>query len=104
MTRQSDTRTARLRYAPRRGLSRDEAALYVGVGVTKFDEMVKDGRMPHPKPIDGRVVWDIRALDHAWDKLPGSDTPGARVHFITTGGNPNNNAEDDEDDWKDVVA
>jgi excisionase family DNA binding protein len=30
-------------------MSRDEAARYVGVGATKFDEMVQDGRMPRPK-------------------------------------------------------
>jgi excisionase family DNA binding protein len=41
-------------YAPR-GLSRDEAARYIGVGTTKFDEMVADGRMPRPKRIDGRT-------------------------------------------------
>jgi excisionase family DNA binding protein len=35
-------------YAPR-GMSRDEAARYVGVGATKFDEMVKDRRMPRPQ-------------------------------------------------------
>jgi len=27
-------------------MSRDEAARYVGVGATKFDEMVADGRKP----------------------------------------------------------
>ena len=65
-------------YAPR-GLSRDEAARYVGVGVTKFDEMVADGRMPRPKRIDKRVVWDRLkieaavsdledAVDNAWDR------------------------------------
>ena len=32
---------------PKRGLSRAEAAHYVGVGTSKFDEMVKDGRMPN---------------------------------------------------------
>ena len=41
-----------------RGLSRGQAAEYIGVGVTKFDEMVDDGRMPRPKRIDGRLVWD----------------------------------------------
>src|SRR2546430_1301511 len=29
----------------RRGLSRDEAAIYIGVSAAKFDEMVADGRM-----------------------------------------------------------
>lgn len=57
----------------RRGLHRAEAAAYVGVGDSKFDAMVADGRMPKPKQIDGRRVWDVRALDRAFDLLPGGD-------------------------------
>ncbi len=57
-----------------RGLSREEAARYVGVGATKFDEMVKDGRMPKPKRVDGRVVWDRAALDLAFSDLPDEST------------------------------
>jgi predicted DNA-binding transcriptional regulator AlpA len=56
-------------YAPR-GLAREEAARYVGIGATKFDEMVKDGRMPKPKRIDGRVVWDRVKLDAFFTDLP----------------------------------
>ena len=52
-----------------RGLSRGQAAEYIGVGVTKFDEMVDDGRMPRPKRIDGRLVWDRVKLDAAFDEL-----------------------------------
>jgi hypothetical protein len=37
--------------------------------VTKFDEMVGDGRMPRPKRIDGRTVWDRIKLDEAFDAL-----------------------------------
>jgi excisionase family DNA binding protein len=48
------TRIDSLAYPPR-GLSRDEAARYVGVGATKFEEMVADGRMPRPKRVDGRA-------------------------------------------------
>lgn len=65
---------------PPRGLSREEAAAYVGVGVTKFDAMVTDGRMPHPKKIDGRRVWDRHRLDSAFAALPtegGDDNEGA---------------------------
>jgi len=54
---------------PPRGLSREEAARYVGVGVSKFDEMVADGRMPRPKRIDGRVVWDRLRIDAAFTDL-----------------------------------
>lgn len=59
-----------LSLAPR-GLSRTQAAEYIGIGVTKFDELVGDGRMPRPKRIDGRTVWDRMQLDAAFMALPG---------------------------------
>lgn len=68
---------------PPRGMSRHEAARYVGVGATKFDELVKDGRMPKPKRIDGRVVWDRIALDAAFSDLP-SDGPN-RIDELLSG-------------------
>ena len=52
-----------------RGLSREKAAQYIGIGTSKFDEMVKDGRMPSPKTINSRVVWDRHRLDAAFDDL-----------------------------------
>ncbi len=54
---------------PPRGLSRVQAAEYVGIGATKFDEMVSDGRMPKPKRIDGRTIWDRIKLDEAFAAL-----------------------------------
>jgi excisionase family DNA binding protein len=51
-------------------MSRDEAARYVGVGVTKFAEMVADGRMPRPKRVDGRVIWDRLRVEAAFTDLP----------------------------------
>jgi excisionase family DNA binding protein len=68
---------------PPRGLSREEAARYVGVGTTKFDEMVKDGRMPKPKRVDGRTVWDRIALDAAFTDLP--DEGGNRIDQLLQG-------------------
>jgi predicted DNA-binding transcriptional regulator AlpA len=62
----SDTRPV-----PRRGLSREEAAMYVGISPSKFDELVVDGRMPQPVKIDSRKLWDIRRLDLAFDALSG---------------------------------
>lgn len=58
---------------PPRGVSRETAAQYIGVGVSKFDQMVLDGRMPAPKRIDGRKVWDRDALDLAFFALPSDD-------------------------------
>ena len=45
--------------------------------------MVKDGRMPGPKRIDARTVWDRLRLDEAFEALPDSE-----------GGNP----------WDEVAA
>ena len=58
---------------PPRGLSRVQAAAYVGIGPTKFDEMVADGRMPRPKRIDSRCVWDRVRLDEAFAALDGGE-------------------------------
>lgn len=58
---------------PPRGLSRDEAARYIGVSSTLFDEMVADGRMPRPKRANTRTLWDRIALDAAFSDLPGGD-------------------------------
>ena len=56
-----------------RGLKREQAAHYVGVGASLFDEMVTDGRMPPPKRINARVVWDRYQLDEAFEALPGDE-------------------------------
>jgi predicted DNA-binding transcriptional regulator AlpA len=69
------------RPVPRRGLSRVEAAMYIGISVSKFDELVHDGRMPNPKRIDGRKVWDVRALDLAFDLLPGDNGQASKNSF-----------------------
>ena len=55
---------------PPRGLARDAAAEYVGVCASTLDKMVSDGRMPKPRKINSRNVWDVRALDAAFDRLP----------------------------------
>ncbi|MFZ4807191.1 MAG: hypothetical protein ACOYLQ_08025 [Hyphomicrobiaceae bacterium] len=59
-------------HAPR-GLARECAAAYVGVSATLFDEMVSDGRMPTPRVVGARRIWDLRALDKAFERLPGQD-------------------------------
>lgn len=58
------------RSLPPRGLSRVQAAAYIGVSPSLFDEMVRDGRMPKPKTINSRKVWDKEKLDDAFAALP----------------------------------
>jgi predicted DNA-binding transcriptional regulator AlpA len=55
---------------PPRWMRRLEAARWVGMSPTKFDQLVKDGRLPAPKTIDGLVLWDRYRLDAALELLP----------------------------------
>lgn len=74
---------ASLRPVPRRGLSREESALYLGISPSKFDQMREDGRVGPSKLIDGRKVWDVRHLDEVFESLP--------------------NENDDDGGWKSAV-
>jgi predicted DNA-binding transcriptional regulator AlpA len=51
-------------------LKREQAAAYLSLSATKFDQLVHDGRMPPPRVIDRRKAWDVRELDAAVDDLP----------------------------------
>lgn len=53
-----------------RGLNRVKSAAYVGISPSLFDQMGSDGRMPQPKRINTRTVWDRRELDDCFDALP----------------------------------
>ena len=52
------------------GLSRAEAAEYIGVSTSLFDELVADGRMPPAKQINSRKVWMRPRLEKAFAELP----------------------------------
>lgn len=76
------------------GLNRKQAAAYIGISPTLFDQLVADGRMPCPIEINKRRIWDraeveksFRALKNAGDDALGSDQDD----------NP-------ESDWEDAVA
>jgi len=65
MSRHRDTQP----YLPL-GLSQNEAAEYIGVGKTTFGEMVVDGRMPHPRIVGRRRVFDSEEVRLALKNLP----------------------------------
>lgn len=41
--------------------------------------MVSDGDMPSPKRIRGRVIWDLREVDRAFEALSDGNGPYARA-------------------------
>lgn len=65
---------------PPRGLSRAEAAAWIGVSPSLFDQLVDDGRMPEPKRINARVVWDRVKLDAAFSELPDNEADAAPLN------------------------
>jgi hypothetical protein len=52
------------------GLPRTEAAEYIGVSTSLFDELVADGRMPPAKQINSQKVWMRPRLEKAFAELP----------------------------------
>ncbi len=58
------------RHVPRRGLSRTEAATYLGISPSKFDELRKANRIAPPKVLDGRLIFTVERLDEFIDALP----------------------------------
>jgi predicted DNA-binding transcriptional regulator AlpA len=77
--------TLALPFIPR-GLSRVEAARYIGVSPGTFDKLVGEGTMPKPKQIRARRVWDREAIDLAFANLDGgaddSDEPNDFDHVL----------------------
>jgi excisionase family DNA binding protein len=62
-----------------RGLSREQAAAYIGVSPVMFDTMVSDGRMPAPRLAGRRRIWDRAELDTAFSELPRDTTSAPRA-------------------------
>jgi hypothetical protein len=66
-----------------RGMRADYTAAYLGMGKTKFLELVDKGAMPPAVVIDGMKVWDRLDLDSAFDaaKEAAEDSPSGRNSF-----------------------
>lgn len=52
------------------GLGQADAAAAIGISTTKFRALVDDGRMPKPRRIDSRLLWDADELRDAFKALP----------------------------------
>lgn len=52
------------------GLGEAEAAAAIGISATKFRQLVVEGRMPSPRRIDGRLVYDVDELRTAFKAMP----------------------------------
>jgi predicted DNA-binding transcriptional regulator AlpA len=58
-----------------RGLRVQDAARYVGVSESTFENWVKSGLMPQGFTVDRIRLWDARDVDYAFDMLKGQNEP-----------------------------
>jgi len=72
------------------GLPEPEAAAAIGISQRKFRDLVADKRIPRPRRIDGRLVWDVDELHAAFKEFP-HDGPD---EHLPAGG---------DDGWDDVL-
>jgi predicted DNA-binding transcriptional regulator AlpA len=63
-----------------RGLRADDAAAYLGMGKTKFLELVDRGAIPRAVTIDSIKIWDRLDLDAVIDAAK-EDTPAENNSF-----------------------
>lgn len=54
----------------RRGLTEEEAAVYLSISPSFFRTLVTDGKMPRPRILGSRRIWDVDDLDAAFKDLP----------------------------------
>lgn len=52
------------------GLRRPDAAAYLGISPSTFDEWVESRLMPRPRRVGGVVVWDREELADAFRAIP----------------------------------
>jgi hypothetical protein len=67
------------------GLGEVEAAAAIGISASKFRNLVHEKRMPSPRRLDGRNIWDVDELRAAFKALPHVDD------------------DNEADSWADVV-
>ena len=56
-----------------RALRADRACDYLGMGKSKFLDLVSQGRLPKAVRIDGITTWDRLELDAAYDAMKQDD-------------------------------
>jgi predicted DNA-binding transcriptional regulator AlpA len=59
-------------------VSRETAAELLGISAGTFDKLVKAGKLPEPREVESRILWDSAEIRAAWRAMPrrGQQPPG----------------------------
>lgn len=52
------------------GVSRVKAAALIDISESHFDKLVMLGKMPQPRLVQGRLIWDVMEVAEAFRALP----------------------------------
>ncbi|WP_206073333.1 helix-turn-helix transcriptional regulator [Mesorhizobium wenxiniae] len=70
------------------GINREQAAALIGIGTSLFDRLVAAGKMPEPRTIAGRLIWDVEEVAAAFRALPHRSEPIVPLDGTHGGVNP----------------
>jgi len=70
------------------GISREQAAAYIGVSATLFDRLINEGIMPDARMLHGRLVWDVTEVAAAFRAIPHRSEPARPLDGQGQGDNP----------------
>jgi predicted DNA-binding transcriptional regulator AlpA len=56
-------------------VSRETGAELIGISPNHFDKLVKEGRLPAPREVGGRILWDSEEIRAAWRAMPRRGQP-----------------------------
>ncbi len=72
------------------GISREQAAAFIGISPSLLDRAVDAGTMPRPRLVFGRNVWDVDELIASFKAMPhkGGDDGDDEPEQQTRQGNP----------------
>ncbi|HEY6630519.1 MAG TPA: hypothetical protein VIZ90_03615 [Rhizobiaceae bacterium] len=57
------------------GISREQAAAFVGISASLFDRLVHEGKMPPARALYSRLVWDVAEVTDAFRQIPHRSEP-----------------------------
>ncbi|MHA6687713.1 hypothetical protein [Mesorhizobium sp. A556] len=52
------------------GINREQAAAFIGISASLFDQLVHAGKMPDARVIASRLVWDVSEIEEAFRAIP----------------------------------
>jgi predicted DNA-binding transcriptional regulator AlpA len=56
-------------------VSRETAAQLLGISAGTFDKLVKTGKLPEPREVESRILWDSKEIEAAWRAMPRRGQP-----------------------------